>query len=190
MTDEDPPSLETSNVQGNVNDLADLFASTSISETRPAPLKPVVPVPNKPVQLVSPEGSGLRHVLHGELVPQSSLVELATLASKYEVAWSDVYSQLFLSQTPILKVAKHVDGAVNTIQTYTKGSEALRKAHSDLSQDLRGLVTLLVEMRAVVLKHKNLNKPISFYWSGTGDLKVRTVERRGNLLSAGELAMF
>ncbi|KAG9096863.1 hypothetical protein FRC06_008252 [Ceratobasidium sp. 370] len=190
MTDDTSPPLETGNARGNVDDLADLFAITSISEMRPAPLKPVVQVPNKPAQLISPEGSELRHVVHGELVPQSSLVELTSLASKYEITWSDVYSQLFLSQTPVLKVAKHVDGMVSTIQTYTKGSEAMRKAHSDLSQDLRRLVALLVQMRAVVAKHKSINKPISFHWSGTGDLKVRTVERRGNLLSAEELAMF
>jgi len=190
MTDEASPLPETSNVQENVDDLADLFANASISETQPARLKPVVRAPNKPVQLISLEGSGLRHVVHGELVPQSSLVELATLTSRFDVTWSDVYPQLFLSQTPTLKIAKHVNGMVSTIQTYTEASEAVRKAHSDLSQDLRALVTLLAEMRAVVTRHKGTNKPISFHWSGSGDLKVHAVERHSNLLSAEELAMF
>ncbi|KAG8745967.1 hypothetical protein FRC10_006530 [Ceratobasidium sp. 414] len=190
MTDEASPLLETSNVQENVDDLADLFANASISEAHPTPLKPVVQVPNKPVRLISPQGSELRHVVHGELVPQSSLVELATLTSKFDITWSDIYPQLFLSQTPILKVAKHVDGMVSTIQTYTEATEAVQKAHSDLNQDLRALVTLLAQMRAVVTKHKGMKKPISFHWSGSGDLRVRTVERRGNLFSAEELAMF
>ncbi|KAG9128482.1 hypothetical protein FRC07_009705 [Ceratobasidium sp. 392] len=183
-----PP--ERSGSQENVDTLADLLAGTSISETRSTLLKPKTQVINTPLQLVSQEGSEIRHAVHGELVPQSSLVELATLASKFEVTWSDVYSQLFLSQTPILKVAKHVDGMISTIQTYTRAHEALQKAHSDLSQDFRALAALLTQMRDLARKYKGMGKNLSFYWTGSGDLKVRMIVRRDGLLSAKELAVF
>ncbi|KAG8740774.1 hypothetical protein FRC12_015880 [Ceratobasidium sp. 428] len=170
--------------------LAEMFANTSLSGHHSVPFKVAAEALNQSSKLVTVEGSRLRHIMYGELVPQSSLIELKTLTNKFDVTWSDVYPQLFLSQTPTVKVAKHFRGMVSTVQTYTNASKEIQKAHSDLSQDFHALVTLLAQMRALAVKYKSMNKPLCFYWTGDGDLKVRTVERHDNLLSAKDLALF
>ncbi|KAG8686516.1 hypothetical protein FRC09_014076 [Ceratobasidium sp. 395] len=174
----------------DTNALAEILAETSLSDHPSIPFKVAAETLDQSSKLVTVEGSRLRHIMHGELVPQSSLIELKTLTSKFDVTWSDVYPQLFLSQTPTVKVAKHFRGLINTIQTYTNTSKEIQKAHSDLSQDFHALVTLLTQMRALAVKHKSMSKPLCFYWTGDGDMKVRTIERHDNLLSAKDLALF
>ncbi|KAG8745968.1 hypothetical protein FRC10_006531 [Ceratobasidium sp. 414] len=190
MTNESLHPTEDSELQSRTDILAEVPAHTSPSEPRTTPRGAAFRVPDKQVEIVSVEGSELRHAIHGVLVPQSSLVELKTLKNKLSVTWSDVYPQLFLSQTPTAKVAKHANGIVGAIQTYTNTSEELQKAHADLNHDFRVLVTLLAQMRAVSVRYGSLKKPLSFYWTGSGDLRVRTIERRDSLLLAKDLAIF
>ncbi|KAG8705431.1 hypothetical protein FRC08_001678 [Ceratobasidium sp. 394] len=118
--------------------LAEVPAHLSPPELCATPPGAAIRTPGKQVEVVSVEGSELRHAVHGMLVPQSSLVELKTIKSKLNVKWSDVYPQLFLAQTPMAKVAKHVNGMVGVVQTYTNASEELQKARANLSQDFHG----------------------------------------------------
>ncbi|KAG9128481.1 hypothetical protein FRC07_009704 [Ceratobasidium sp. 392] len=177
-------------LQNEADVLAGMLAHTSLYDYRSVAPNTSTRVLYDPVEPVRIEGSELRHILHGELAPQSSLIELKTLSSKFGVTWSDVYPQLFLSQTPMVKVVKHWNGVVNAIQTYTDASESMQKAHSDLSQDFRTLVVLLTQMRAVAVRYRGTNKPLSFYWTGSGDMRARIVERSDHLLSTKDLAMF
>ncbi|KAG9076111.1 hypothetical protein FS749_012149 [Ceratobasidium sp. UAMH 11750] len=176
--------------QNDADTLAEVPAHPSPPELCATPPGAAIRTPSKQVETVIVEGSGLRHAVHGMIIPQSSLVELKTIKSKLNVKWSDVYPQLFLAQTPTAKVAKHVNGLVGVVQTYNNASEELQKAHADLSRDFRALVILLTQMRAVSARYRSLKKPLSFYWTGGGDLRVRTIEYRDNLLSAKELAIF
>ncbi|CUA78540.1 Histone transcription regulator 3 homolog [Aspergillus nidulans FGSC A4] [Rhizoctonia solani] len=171
--------------KSDLDDLVASFSQSSISNSNPKPesarLENIIHVPQ----------SELRHIVHGSLVPQNQVIELKAV---FKVAWSDVYPQLFLSRTPMLKVGKHSDGYISTIQTYTSESNEMKNAHDQLIPDFVALVELLKRVRDVT-KKRNLvghDRPFALYWSGNGDLKVRTVryDHAKNLLSAEELASF
>jgi hypothetical protein len=87
MGDEPPSSPSVAESQNEVDDLAELLAGTIISQPTSAPPKLAAKMPTKPAELISVEGSDLRHILYGEQVSQASLIELATLSSKFDVIW-------------------------------------------------------------------------------------------------------
>ncbi|CAE6475126.1 unnamed protein product [Rhizoctonia solani] len=169
----------------DLDDLVASFSQSSLSNSNPktesAKLENIIHVPQ----------SELCHIVHGSLVPQNQVIELKAV---FKIAWNDVYPQLFLSRTPMLKVGKHSDGYISTIQTYTSESNEMKSAHDQLTPDFVALVELLKRVRDVA-KKRNLvghDRPFAVYWSGNGDLKVRTVryDHAKNLLSAEELASF
>jgi hypothetical protein len=103
---------------------------------------------------------------------------------------SHTYPQLFLSQTPLINVAKHLDGCINSIQTYTSESQEIKQAHASLSPDFIALVGVLTRIRDIARRREMVGRPFAIYWSGTGDLKIRAVYHIGHLLSEKELAAF
>ncbi|EUC62025.1 geranylgeranyl pyrophosphate synthetase, putative [Rhizoctonia solani AG-3 Rhs1AP] len=177
----------------DVDDLAAALAQTSLLESTTLP-KPRL-VTKKPEPIIDVPHSELRHVIHGNLISQSQVLELRTIKSSLQVPWSDVYPQLFLSQTPVFKVAKQLEGHVDAIQTYTDGSDGMKEAHEKLAPDFVALVELLKQIRNIAKKQGLVghNRPFSLYWSGTGDLKVRAVrsyDHLKGLLTAEELESF
>ncbi|CAE6518563.1 unnamed protein product [Rhizoctonia solani] len=178
----------------DLDDLAAAFARTSLLESKTTvPPKSRI-ISKKPESIIEVPQSELRHVIHGSIIPQSQVVELRTIKSVFQVPWSDVYPQLFLSRTPALKIAKQLDGYVDTIETYTNGSDDMREAHEKLAPDFAALVELLRRIRNIATKRGLVghNRSFALYWSGTGDLKIRAIRRdyAGNLLSAEELELF
>lgn len=79
-------SPEATEAKDELEDLVNAFTHTSISSST-ASLKPKAMVPKQPATIVNVDGSELRYVSHGELVPQSDITELRTAASKFEVPW-------------------------------------------------------------------------------------------------------
>ncbi|KAH7340656.1 hypothetical protein B0J17DRAFT_715846 [Rhizoctonia solani] len=178
-----------------LDDLTAIFAQTSLRESTATVLPKPRPAPKKPENIIDVPQSELRHVIHGSLIPQSQILELRTIKSVFQVPWSDVYPQLFLSQTPIFKIAKQQNGRVDAIQTYTNESDGMKEAHKNLTPDFVSLIELLKRVRNMAKKQGLVghNRPFTLYWSGSGDLKVRAMrahEHPKNLLSAAELDSF
>ncbi|CUA75100.1 hypothetical protein RSOLAG22IIIB_01742 [Rhizoctonia solani] len=177
----------------DLDDLAATFAQTSLSESTSLP-KPRL-VAKKPEPIIDVPHSELRHVIHGSLIPQNEVLELRTVKSSLQIPWSDAYPQLFLSQTPVFKIAKQLEGYIDTIQTYTDQNSGMKEAHERLAPDFVTLVELLKRIRGIA-KNRGLvgyNRPFSLYWSGAGDLKVRALRpnpRPKGLLTPEELELF
>ncbi|KAG8734067.1 hypothetical protein FRC11_012670 [Ceratobasidium sp. 423] len=190
-----PASRSASTVRKDeLDDLAAAFARTSLLEPKTTIHPKPRLAPKKTENIVEVSRSELRHVIHGSLIPQSQVMELRTIKSVFQVPWSDVYPQLFLSRTPALKIAKQLDGYVDTIETYTNESDDMKEAHEKLAPDFIALVELLKQIRHIAKKRGLVghNRPFALYWGGTGDLKIRAMRRdyAGNLLSAEELESF
>lgn len=79
-------SPKAGKVKDELEDLIGAFAHASISASNESS-KPVPMASKQPATIVSIDGSELRHVLHGKLVPQSDIIELRTVATKFEVPW-------------------------------------------------------------------------------------------------------
>ncbi|CAE6423484.1 unnamed protein product [Rhizoctonia solani] len=178
----------------DLDDLTAALAQASLLESKTAILHKPKPAPKKPENIVDVPQSELRHVIHGSLISQSQVLELRTLKSVFEVPWNDVYPQLFLSQTPVFKIAKQLDGRIDTIQAYTNDSDEMKEAHKTFAPEFATLIELLKQIRDFA-KKRNLvghDRPFALYWSGTGDLKVRGIRHgyAGNLLQAKELESF
>ncbi|CCO28808.1 hypothetical protein BN14_02806 [Rhizoctonia solani AG-1 IB] len=135
-----------------LDDLAAALAQTSLMESKTTPHKPR-PTPKKPENIVEVPQSELRHVVYGSLVPQSQILELRTIKSVFEVPWNDVYPQLFLSQTPVLKLAKQMDGHIDAIQVYGNDNDKMKEAHKKFSPEFATLVELLKQIREFAKKH-------------------------------------
>lgn len=103
---------------------------------------------------------------------------------------TDTYPQLFLSQTPTIKVAKHLDGRIDSIQTYTEESQEMRRAHASLSPDFATLSVVLTKIQDFAKEQKPVGRPFAIWWSGEGDLKLRAIQHDDHLLSEKELAIF
>lgn len=182
-------SADDAGSEDELDDLSKALAQTSLTNTPTAKPGPK-PFFKKPATIVELPGSELRHVIHGELVPQAQVLELRTLKSVFEVTWTDLYPQLLLSQTPTVKVAKQLDGRIDSIQTYTEDSQEMRRAHASLSPDFAALSVVLTEIQDFAKEQKPTGRPFAIWWSGEGDLKIRAIERDDHLLSQKDLAIF
>ncbi|QRW00422.1 hypothetical protein RhiJN_28440 [Ceratobasidium sp. AG-Ba] len=67
----------------SLDTLTELLGATSISR----PIEQGSPASNEPVTTVELQGTNLRHVLHGAMVPHESLIELKTLKMKSSLGW-------------------------------------------------------------------------------------------------------
>lgn len=73
--------------EGNLDFLIKAFARTSLLDSKLA-TKPIpVPALKKPESIVDVPNSELRHIVHGELVPQANILELQTLKNVYGITW-------------------------------------------------------------------------------------------------------
>jgi hypothetical protein len=82
------PSAEDERSQGDeLDDLTKALAQTSLSESKPSNESKPKTTLKKPETIINVPDSELRHVIHGELVPQADVLELQTVKSIYEVTW-------------------------------------------------------------------------------------------------------
>ena len=101
-----------------------------------------------------------------------------------------MYPQLFLSQTPTIKVAKHLDGRIDAINTYDIEGETLQETHYKMNPELNALAKVLTQIRDITKQPQNQVKPLTLHWSGSGDLKVFAVQRGGRSPGDMDLKMF
>ncbi|KAF8607130.1 hypothetical protein BDV93DRAFT_603786 [Ceratobasidium sp. AG-I] len=125
--------------KGGLEDLVNTFAQTSISGST-VPLKPEPVALKRPAKIINADGSKLRYLSHGELVPQSDIIDVRIFEIK-----SDVYPQLFLSQTPTTKLATQAKGRFNAIETYNNESQVLKETHDKMSPGLHALTEILTQ---------------------------------------------
>ncbi|KAF8610326.1 hypothetical protein BDV93DRAFT_601357 [Ceratobasidium sp. AG-I] len=189
MTPASKISAGTAEAKDELEDLVNAFTHASISSST-APPKPNSMALKQPATIIAVDGSELRYVAHGKLIPQSDIIELRTAASKFDIPWSDIYPQLFLSQTPTIKVAKHLDGRIDAINTYNIEGEALQETHNKMNPELNALTKVLTQIRDVTKQPQNQGKLLTLYWSGSGDLKVFAVQRGGRSPNDMDLKLF
>ncbi|KAI0671233.1 hypothetical protein C8Q78DRAFT_974591 [Trametes maxima] len=137
------------------NDPADLLSGLSISCSP----SPPAPSPSSPP---TPDYSDTNlAVLHGgTLIPQSSLIEIATRTSKGRLThkWHETYTQLLLSQTPHFFLAVHQNGQFSAVERHARraaggtSQPGLERFDRDarMQRDLRQLVRVLGTMQGLV----------------------------------------
>ncbi|GJJ10485.1 hypothetical protein Clacol_004711 [Clathrus columnatus] len=117
----------------------------------------------------------------GKLVPQDSVIELKTrnLTPRDSLYWSDVYVQLFLSQTPHLYTGIHKRGEFKKIEKLT-----LNEVKSKAQEPERGLKRLrkfLGIIQSTVLERLTDGESFSIVYQG-GQLFLWKRDGKGGLL--------
>jgi len=171
----------------DIEDLVNAFTHTSISDPT-VPLKPEPVGPKQQAEIVSIDGSKLHYVSHGELIPQSNIIDVRTVSSK-GIAWSDVYPQLLLSQISTTKLATQLQGRVDTIKTYDIKGEALQETRNRMNPELNSLTKVLTQIRDIARSPQNQGKSLALCWSGFEDLQVFAMQQ-GHLPEEMDLTMF
>ncbi|KAH8824499.1 hypothetical protein DL96DRAFT_1501360 [Flagelloscypha sp. PMI_526] len=88
------------------------------------------------------------------LTPQSSLLEIKTRsAAKPRINWSDVYPQIFFSQTEYLYIARHNDGSFGPVEKHSLTGASLDKHAQSTKASLGKLKDLLESIHNSVLEH-------------------------------------
>ncbi|TFY81638.1 hypothetical protein EWM64_g2374 [Hericium alpestre] len=125
------------------------------------------------------------HIIHaGSEVPQQSLVELKTTGSRKSVKWSEVFPQLYLSQTPWFYIGYHENGTFSELQIHkTVEMEAQRDF---FEPRLRKLGQMLKTIQELVVAHGTKTR-LSLVCQG-GVLSLYERVTRENCLPAEELA--
>ncbi|KAF8516443.1 hypothetical protein BU17DRAFT_92788 [Hysterangium stoloniferum] len=124
------------------NDLSAAFGNLTVHQTE----REIIKIPTF-------DGNHLNIITEGNLVPQSSLLELKTRSIKSvdNFDWNESYPQLLLSQTPHMFVCVHDHGTFTEVRKKTleelKTGEVARKT----ADGLRKLKRILEEIREIVL---------------------------------------
>lgn len=110
--------------------------------------KPKVPSPSPTFPMVSVIPSGDA----SSIVPQSSILEIKTRIREGEMSWSEIYPQLFLSQTPHLYVARHQQGLFTgtSVTKYDMTSPQLEKAAKAAEKPMARMFALLEAIVAAI----------------------------------------
>jgi len=130
----------------NMDDLADSLAGIKLS------------TPSS--RLTSHSGSAgptsgtLKVIKGGSVVPQSSIVELATRSEFNKVAfdWKESFPQLFLSQTPHHFLALHRRGRFTTINKRRLAAPELQSIEREVQPSLKKLKRVLDVIKGMVVK--------------------------------------
>lgn len=99
--------------------------------------------------------NGLTIQRAGQEVPQTNLLELSTrwAQNRFQMDWSEVYTQLFLSQVPKHIVAYQDDGIFIKIEERMLDSDPeLEAAKTDAQTRMKKLVKVLGRIRELVLE--------------------------------------
>lgn len=145
----------------DVDDLSSVLGSLSLSTKSTEP------------EITRPEGSKLTIRKEGRLIPLPSTLEIKTRVAHRPLAFEDVVSQLWVSQTPKLVRAYHtkgvfVDPVVENVTVQIKAWETQNQ------KDLRKLAGLITKIREVtkenggkaVLKYEASADKLVFYKQG------------------------
>ncbi|KAH9891855.1 hypothetical protein C8Q73DRAFT_91624 [Cubamyces lactineus] len=109
----------------------------------------------------SPSALELKVIPGGALIPQTSLIELATRSAQYmdRTKDADTFIQLFLTQSPVNLVAVHTRGVFDRIVRQELGDPEFAKFGDDpeIQRKLGQFVALLREIQALVKRHGNVS---------------------------------
>jgi hypothetical protein len=156
-----PPAVKKmASTSDDIDALADALADVSLSSaTRKGP-KTIV------------DDNGLRIRQAGSYVPQSNIVELATVSKLRHATynWSEAYPQLFLSQTPHHFLAVHEKGRFHMVEKRKLGSSDLQDVERAVQKSLHKLRQALGTIKDIVVKHGESGR-LSLVCQG-GELKV------------------
>ncbi|TDL16805.1 hypothetical protein BD410DRAFT_730790, partial [Rickenella mellea] len=84
------------------------------------------------------------------LVPQSTLIELKTRVFQKPVAWSKIYPQLYLSQTPYLYLANHLKGEFIDVEKIKTDDKQMERYMMKAEESMGRLRDLLVQILKAV----------------------------------------
>ncbi|KAF7982174.1 hypothetical protein HWV62_29949 [Athelia sp. TMB] len=140
---------------------------------------------------LSQETHGITVRRAGARVPQSNLIELATISQwqvdKYD--WRlETYPQMFLSQTPHHFLAVHEKGRFNKVEKRRLGTKDFVDAERDARGELWGLRKALVAIRDILSAHGKDGR-ISLVCRG-GELEVYEMESTKSCLPKSLLGRF
>jgi len=92
----------------------------------------------------------------GKEVPHKSLLELSTRKNRSNMDWSEVYCQLFLSQTQKYAIAYHNQGLFNRIEEKMLDSAPeLETAKTEAQIQMKKLLKVIHLIRKLVMKKGN-----------------------------------
>ena len=151
--------------------------------TEAASLPPSTRVVNKPT-LHFPHVAVIRAGAH---VPQSHLIELKT-SSRSRKAWSKIYPQLFLSQTPHVYYGHHRGGKISEIKKFTLGEPHLEPIDQNAQVGFKKLKVLLTAIQGIVRRYGTDGR-MSLVCQGR-ELRVYQREDSGSFLPEYALALF
>ncbi|KAA1472274.1 hypothetical protein DENSPDRAFT_850802 [Dentipellis sp. KUC8613] len=140
----------------NVDDLTSTLASVSVSQQQ------------SPTTGASSSSLNIIHA--GRQVPQSSVIELTTRSQNYIhlLDWSDVFPQLYLSQTPLFYLGVHQRGEFKEIRKQDMGKDMDEQREAAL-ETFQRLGKVLEEIQELMVEHAD--KKLSLVCEG-GVLKV------------------
>jgi len=107
----------------------------------------------------------------GRLVPQESLMKIKTRKAQKAFEWEDFWPQFFLSQTPILLIARHDRGWFNDEKRYGLDSQEMKDEEKAARKTLGRFALALKEIQALVKKLPAGSKG-AVLKCGDGELKV------------------
>jgi len=144
----------------NVDELANALENISLSSAS-----------SKKVQTIE-DDYGLRIRQAGSYVPQSNIVELATVSiwRHADFDWSEPYPQLFLSQTPHHFLAVHQKGRFKMVEKRKLGSSELKDIENTTQMALWKLRQALGTIKDTVMEHGKSGR-LSLVCQG-GELKL------------------
>lgn len=87
------------------------------------------------------------------VLPQSSVIEIKTRAAHRELDWTEVYPQLYLSQTPCLYLAKHLRGRFGRVAKVQINSRGMTARAREAEAAMVKLEALLGDILRAVRDH-------------------------------------
>ena len=137
--------------------------------------------------------SAITIIRAGAVVPQSTLVELATRSARYidQFNWQEKYPQLLLSSTPQLFLGAHNRGTFERVYKHALGNPSLRHIEQDnrIMRAFKQLVSILRTIQQLVKIYGDRGR-LSLLCRGDGVLKVYERTSNAGCLTDSELARF
>ena len=124
----------------SVQDLTDVVSSMSMST-------PLV------LASKSSEKTKLHVIRAGIEVPQGALVKIKTRSKRniQNLDWDAIYPQLYIGQTPTLKIGVHQRGRFEEVQTKTLDSPELKEVARETETGMKKLWSVLKELHNLVM---------------------------------------
>lgn len=131
-------------------------------------------LPNSLTSLETEEFQGLDFIQFGRLLDQSAMVELLIRLEVITVPWSNIWHQLYFSQSPTLFASKRQgQNFTGTDKFYLTSSTALTEEIKRSSSDLKSVEQILHGMRDILTGSghsqlsfvfpKNPREPVKIY---------------------------